>query len=154
MRRGGPFAANTHEPLRRQIHLRMTTIHSTSSRPSAAAVTSVTATLDELLTRATHADRRLHPGLTSETTEATPSLSDRPPHRPRERFLRLTVRFTAQEAAMLERARGQARAIGYKLSDSAVFRLALRQLSAQSVHESAVREVVNEDTRRREAARR
>lgn len=62
---------------------------------------------------------------------------------------RLTVRFTQGEARLLEKVRGTARAMGYKISDTAVFRLALNALQAEQMTSQAIEAVLVADGRRR-----
>lgn len=128
----------------------MTTTKTTITRDRAK---DAEARLDTLLQRALSADLRVsvqRPELSrSEVRPVEPIRRARAP----ERLERLTVRFTQEEATMLEKARAAARSAGYKLSDSAVFRLAIRELRVDAVTEPAIRRVVVDDTRRRESPR-
>ena len=67
--------------------------------------------------------------------------------RSKERLERLTVRFTREESLLLEKVRGLARGMGYKISDNAVFRLALKMLKPEGITPQAVLAVLAEDHR-------
>lgn len=62
---------------------------------------------------------------------------------------RLTVRFTLEEARKLEHIRSIARSMGFKVSDTAVFRLALNALDAQKLNPQMIESVLLADGRRR-----
>ncbi|MGD0770989.1 MAG: hypothetical protein ABSB42_22625 [Tepidisphaeraceae bacterium] len=63
---------------------------------------------------------------------------------------RLTVRFTQSEARLLEKARGVARSMGYKISDTTVFRLALNAFQAEHLTGQAIEAILVADGRRRQ----
>lgn len=116
--------------------------------------------LDALLSRGVQADQRasrpsipVAPATTAAmaTPRPTPVIPTPSPRQTRapSRLERITVRFTAEEARMLEEARGVARAMGYKLSDTAVFRLALNLLKPQAMTAEQIERVLIADTRRR-----
>ena len=64
-------------------------------------------------------------------------------------FSRLTVRFTQAEARLLEKVRGIARSLGYKISDTAAFRLALNSFDADHMTAGQIESVLKADTRRK-----
>lgn len=116
------------------------------------------AELDALLNKGVMADQRANKAVVPPSTglptqtPAIPSpvssaLSPQPVKQ--QRLERLTVRFTAQEARLLEKARGLARSMGYKLSDTAVFRLALNALDFERISPQNLEAVLAADSRRR-----
>ena len=66
---------------------------------------------------------------------------------------RLTVRFTKKEAELLEKARGVARSMGYKISDNVVFRLALNAFKAETITPQMLESILSADGRRRPTGR-
>ena len=117
------------------------------------------AALDALLSKGVLADKRatkqpfpatVPPAAPTATPipHAAPSLV-RPVARSNPALERLTVRFTQEEARQLEKARGVARAMGYKISDTAVFRLAINSFQPERLTPQALEAVLAADTRRR-----
>lgn len=68
---------------------------------------------------------------------------------PLERLERLTVRFTQDEAKLLEKARGVARGMGFKISDTAVFRLAINAFRPESMTPANLKAILAADHRRK-----
>ncbi|MFT3784762.1 MAG: hypothetical protein QM770_01170 [Tepidisphaeraceae bacterium] len=112
-----------------------------------------------MLNKAVQADRRANkpvvpaattvPAKTPALEKAEPADAPRPKRIYNPNLERCTVRFTREEAQKIEEARGKLRARGYKLSDSAVFRLALNTLDANSASEATLRALMVADTRRK-----
>ena len=118
------------------------------------------ATLDALLSKGVLADKRatkqpfpatVPPAAPTATSIPHAAPSPVRPHiaRSNPALERLTVRFTQEEARQLEKARGVARAMGYKISDTAVFRLALNSFQPERLTPQALETVLAADTRRR-----
>jgi len=109
------------------------------------------ATLDALLRKGVQADQRA-------TKSPIPTISA--PSQPSPQKIktpiaastleRLTVRFTQGEARLLEKARGVARSMGYKISDTAVFRLALNAFQAEQMTQQTIEAILMADGRRRQ----
>ena len=126
----------------------MSNKHSSDRSPHAA-----NATLDALLQKGIQADQRAtkptiitpHAEQLRPASVVTKAVS--PPLLPS--LERLTVRFTQSEARLLEKARGVARSMGYKISDTAVFRLALNALVAEQLTPQAIESILVADGRRR-----
>jgi len=111
--------------------------------------------LDALLQKGIQADKRAtKPPLPVYAppmpVRAVPSGPQRRLSAPIETLDRLSIRFTKQEAEMLEKARGVARALGYKISDSAVFRLALNAFRPDSLTPEILERILAGDGRRRQ----
>jgi len=112
------------------------------------------AELDALLSKGVQADKRatrpaipVAPLPLPQSPQASPPNYAVPTSNPT--LERLTVRFTQDEARLLEKARGAARAMGYKISDTAVFRLALNTLNTDRMTAQAIEAVLAADSRRR-----
>ena len=113
--------------------------------------------LDALLRKGIQADKRAtkppmpppaHPILSHATPIPTPATSHRT-SAPLQTLDRLTVRFTKEEAELLEKARGVARGMGYKISDNVVFRLALNSFRAESITPQVLESILSADGRRK-----
>jgi hypothetical protein len=116
-------------------------------------------------TRAADLDALLHKGIQADKRATKPPMSAAPPAaapqslppsytvRPisasNPTLERLTVRFTQEEARLLEKARGVARSMGYKVSDTAVFRLALNSFNPDTMTTAALETILKADGRRR-----
>jgi hypothetical protein len=68
---------------------------------------------------------------------------------PLDRLDRLSVRFTQDEAKLLEKARAVARGMGVKISDSAVFRLALSVFQPETMTPANLKAILAADHRRK-----
>jgi hypothetical protein len=114
---------------------------------------SSSATLDALLRKGIQADQRANnlPASIAAPASQTPIrvANDVPAQVPVPAPDRLTVRFTQSEAQLLEQARAIARSLGYKISDTAVFRLALHSLKPEQITPNAIRTILIADSRRR-----
>jgi hypothetical protein len=64
---------------------------------------------------------------------------------------RLSIRFTKQEAEILEKVRGVARGMGFKISDNVVFRLALNAFRTESITPQVLENILAADGRRRQS---
>jgi hypothetical protein len=112
------------------------------------------AALDALLRKGVEADQRATKSSIPMPAQAAPPQPARPTPRVKTPVAqspleRLTVRFTQNEARLLEKARGVARSMGYKISDTAVFRLALNALQTEHLTPQAIEAVLVADGRRR-----
>jgi hypothetical protein len=114
--------------------------------------------LDALLRKGIQADKRAtKPPMPQQAypTPSNPASVNTPvaPHpttvAPIQTLDRLTVRFTKAEAEMLEKARGVARSMGYKISDNVVFRLALNAFKAESITPQMLESILSADGRRK-----
>jgi hypothetical protein len=122
----------------------------------AAKAAKAASTLDVLLTRAVSADQRANKPASQPVQEAAPMAKQVAASNVAPRVAqaspgleRLTVRFTHEESRKLESVRAAARAMGYKLSDTAVFRLGLLLLNPGTVSAEQIEKVLEADTRRR-----
>jgi len=124
-----------------------------NKNPSQRSAERANADLDALLRKGVQADQRATkpafpiPAHTQPATYQSPAPQTPPiPIPPLEC---LTVRFTQNEARLLEKARGAARAQGFKISDTAVFRLALNALTIEQITPQNIQAVLEADGRRR-----
>lgn len=121
------------------------------------------AALDALLHRGVLADKRAtkppFPAVTPSPTPQpvpSPNVSAMPAPavhavpRANPTLERLTIRFTQDEARLLEKARGIARSMGFKVSDTAVFRLALNAFQSDRMTPQSIEAVLAADSRRRQ----
>lgn len=109
--------------------------------------------LDALLQKGILADQRATKPpmpLTTPAPVSTPPLAEnRPIAPPLPKLQRLTIRFTQSEAQLLEKARGIARSLGYKISDNAVFRLALNAFNLDTLAGQQIESILAADGRRK-----
>ena len=114
--------------------------------------------LDALLQKGIQADKRATPPLIPVPVQPIPAAPVAPmsaPAAPRriaapvQTLDRLSVRFTKQEAEILEKVRGVARGMGYKISDNVVFRLALNAFRPESLTPEVLENILAADGRRR-----
>jgi hypothetical protein len=130
---------------------RLLPIMSTPPPSDAAKAAKAASTLDALLSNAVRADQRANKPPGSPAPTQVRDLASKVASRARQNpgLERLTVRFTHAEARKLEEARAVARAMGFKLSDTAVFRLALSVLRPDSITPDQLIAVLVADTRRK-----
>lgn len=111
------------------------------------------AQLDALLNRGVQADKRAtKPAIPIAPTTVQPAAMPATPPvpAPLPSLQRMTVRFTQAEARLLEKVRAAARAMGYKISDTAVFRLALNVLDADRITTQQIETILQADSRRKQ----
>jgi hypothetical protein len=115
--------------------------------------------LDDLLRKGIQADKRAtKPPMPAPAQSAPPAHSAQSPiltaprktSAPVQTLDRLTIRFTKQEAEILEKVRAVARSMGYKISDNVVFRLALNAFKTESITPQVLENILAADGRRRQ----
>jgi hypothetical protein len=126
----------------------------TPSSDTNAKAAQAASTLDALLTKAVSADQRANKPAVAPAN--VPAASPPPPPqvarvtaKSNPTLERLSVRFTQEEARLIEKARGVARAMGFKVSDTAVFRLALNAFRPETMTAAEIKEVLASDSRRK-----
>jgi len=128
-----------------------------NKQPSDHSIRGANSTLDALLQKGIQADQRATKPMILPTPATPPIVRSRPVaaitetivRAPQPTLERLSVRFTQDEARLLEKARGVARSMGFKISDNAVFRLALNAFQSEQLTPQAIESILTADGRRR-----